>query len=150
MTDAERQRILDEAYANAARRDDDHAELLRRRNEADSEFMPIGINERERLERLRASLPVREQRLDIDIETLIAQRVAEAIAAERETMIQIVAGALAEALHEEHKAMRARLEDEVRGLRAELLNFEEIVRGLRNEFYSDAIPLNRVRRHVAA
>ena len=93
--------------------------------------------------RQSASLPRRpEPKLDtmpvVNIEAMIEQRVGEALAAERETMIEIVAEALAESLHEEQKAARLELADEVRRLRIELSSVEAAIGELREVVANEA------------
>jgi hypothetical protein len=94
MTDDEREEILRVAFENIAKRDDEAAEHDERRlqnlGRVDHE------DERDRFERRRAAQPVRRERgLDTDLTAVIDQRIAAAIAAERETMIEIMAEAIA-------------------------------------------------------
>ena len=104
IDDAERQRILDEAFANIARRDAAERELAERqeRNSAIGGFQSDHDRELARLERTRASMPPSpEPKLDTYspdwgtfIDTRIAAALGEALSIERSTIIEAVAEAL--------------------------------------------------------
>jgi hypothetical protein len=90
MTDDEREEILRVAFENIAKRDDEAAEHDERRlqnlGRGDHE------DERDRFERRRAAQPVRRERgLDTDLASIIDAK----IAAERETMTEIIAELIA-------------------------------------------------------
>ena len=142
MTEDEREEILRTAFENIAKRDDEAAELAERR---ERNLGHVHEDERARFERRRAARPPRpEPKLDtvpminIDerIAALIETKIAAAIAAERETMIEIVAEAVA--LERRDKATAA--------FRADLSNLQNSLAELRDVLGNEARRTTEVQR----
>jgi hypothetical protein len=79
-----------------------------------------------------------ERGLDTDLPALIDAKVAEAIATEREFVLECVGEAIGEMLAEERKAAKVELSDEVRRLRIELSNLETTIAEIRGIIAAEA------------
>jgi hypothetical protein len=136
MTDDDRQRILDEAYATIARVDAATRDLEERRVVNLLHVDPDA--DRARLERLRRTLPPKAERgLDTRPPDL-DERIAAAVLAERATVLEIVGQTLGEMLGEQHQIAKAELSDEVKRLRLELSNLETTITELRGIIANEA------------
>jgi hypothetical protein len=148
MTEDEREEILRTAFENIAKRDDEAAELAERR---ERNLGHVHEDERARFERRRAARPPRpEPKLDtvpminIDerIAALIETKIAAAIAAERETMIEIVA----EAVALERRDNEAFLGKATAAFRADLSNLQNSLAELRDVLGNEARRTTEVQR----